>query len=234
MAEWSSSTITIAGHKMLIDTINGSGLTITKALGGSAVYPPASLAMQTDITAPKIPLSIVSFDDFDKGKAVKIRLQNEKLSKGYTLRQIGLYLSNGVDECLLSISQDEIGEYIPSEFETPKFMLEFELALKIGECSNLIIEINRLEYVTFEDLTASLQHRPQIFINETEPVTDENEYLWLQIKPRRKQTLKILPETEPYNPDKDCHLNVNGSIATLTNAVINGEQQDGKIRIMIT
>ena len=123
---WSDSTVTNTGLVMLNELLAGCTLTITSATGGTGIADPATLIEIESLQKPKQELSLLGIENQEQGKRIKIQITSTGLTEGYQLQQVAVYAALDKEEQSerLFIMQDEKGIWIPSESETPGFVVE--------------------------------------------------------------------------------------------------------------
>lgn len=123
---WSDSTVTNAGLVMLNELLAGRTLTITDAIGGTGTADPATLVELQDLQTPVQTLALLGIENQEEGKRVKIQITSTGLAEGYQMQQVAVYaaLDNEEESALLFVMQDDKGIWIPSESETPGFVVE--------------------------------------------------------------------------------------------------------------
>lgn len=154
---WSDSTVTNAGLVMLNELLAGRTLTITDAIGGTGTADPATLVELQDLRAPVQTLSLLGIENQEEGKRVKIQITSTGLTEGYQLQQVAVYaaLDKEEDSALLFVMQDDKGIWIPSESETPGFVVEMyafiamtnDVKIQMVATSGAMVSVGLLEEV---------------------------------------------------------------------------------------
>ena len=141
---WTDSVVTIQGVKLLAELLDGDTLTITGAKISSKNVPSASLMAQTDIAEPiDVPVNISRKKRGDNSLSLFLQVQNTGLATAQTMRQVGIFAKTvSIPETLIAICQHNVGEEIPPETESPKFLLEFQANFAISNDGEITITSN--------------------------------------------------------------------------------------------
>jgi hypothetical protein len=154
---WSDSVVTAAGVDLLKDVLSGGQLNIGSASGGTGTVDSAALMAQTGLVNEKQTLSLVSIDNYQDAKRVKIQISNAELDTGYTLNQIGVWASvDGGIPVLFMIMQDAVGMAIPSNSEIENFVFEFYAAIDFSNESQFTVTVDMTSLVTMTTLTETV------------------------------------------------------------------------------
>ena len=143
---WNDSDYTEAGAKLLLDSIGGSRLTITRAVSGTGVIAADTLSRQTDVTGKKHTLELFGMETTGEGddsaRLVKIRIKGAESS--YVMHQIGLYgrPDGAVEDVLLMLMQDDYGVEIPSAASDQEFELVFNAAIAISREAKIALQMS--------------------------------------------------------------------------------------------
>lgn len=132
MARWQESTVTRQGEDMLNDLLYGRRLTVTAAYGGTGETDPDNLAELEDLSGDRHKLALLDVENALEGKTFGVQITNNGVETGFVLHQIGIFarVDDG-EEKLLCVFQDRDGKNkrggidVPSQSESPSFMLEF-------------------------------------------------------------------------------------------------------------
>lgn len=140
---WEKTNYTEAGVQMLLDSIDGARLTITKAVGSTEVSD--DLSTLTDIVGKRelelIGMDKVTAEDGEPYRRIKIRIGGA--STAYVLHQIGIYGRQEGDtaDTLLMVTQDDHGFEIPSEEDNKDFEIIFVSAIAISRQAKISLTI---------------------------------------------------------------------------------------------
>lgn len=140
---WEKTTYTEAGVQMLLDSIDGVRLTITKAVGSAEVSD--DISTLTDIVGKRelelIGMDKVTAEDGEPYCRIKIRIGGA--STAYVLHQIGIYGRQEGDtaDTLLMVTQDDHGFEIPSEEDNKDFEIIFVSAIAISRQAKISLTI---------------------------------------------------------------------------------------------
>ena len=140
---WEKTNYTEAGVQMLLDSIDGTRLTITKAVGSTEVSD--DLSTLTDIVGKRelelIGMDKVTAEDGEPYRRIKIRIGGA--STAYVLHQIGIYGRQEGDtaDTLLIVTQDDHGFEIPSEEDNKDFEIIFVTGIAISRQAKISLTI---------------------------------------------------------------------------------------------
>lgn len=140
---WEKTNYTEAGVQMLLDSIDGTRLTITKAVGSTEVSD--DLSTLTDIVGKRelelIGMDKVTAEDGEPYRRIKIRIGGA--STAYVLHQIGIYGRQEGDtaDTLLIVTQDDHGFEIPSEEDNKDFEIIFVVGIAISRQAKISLTI---------------------------------------------------------------------------------------------
>ncbi len=148
---WESCVVTKSGAELLGRL---SGAELTGAKFGLSTVPEASLALQTEVTAPGGNLGIEGFKLIEGGFSATVRITNKGVEEEYTVKQIGIYAreKDGTENVLLAVTQDEIGNRIPSETEMPDFSLQFTIIVGVSNEAEITAIVDSSVFVSREQV----------------------------------------------------------------------------------
>ncbi len=148
---WESCVVTKSGAELLGRL---SGAELTGAKFGLSTVPEASLALQTEVTAPGGNLGIEGFKLIEGGFSATVRITNKGVEEEYTVKQIGIYAreKDGTENVLLAVTQDEIGNRIPSETEMPDFSLQFTIIVGVSNEAEITATVDSSVFVSREQV----------------------------------------------------------------------------------
>ena len=142
---WNEAVITDAGIALLAKTFTEGNILITEAVGGEGYTEGSGLMSLTEIEPPVHELGLAGIGT-EKGKiTVKVHVQNIGVDTRYTLRQIGIFAKEkgaGGGDVLFAVIQDRTGEIIPSVFENPEYLLEFDFVIPVSNAENIEVVIS--------------------------------------------------------------------------------------------
>ncbi len=136
---------TDAGIDLLMDAVDGQRLTITKAVGGTGIVDPDTLALQVDVSGEKHTLQLLGMEAVGDGdeaaRRVKIRIVGAE--RAYSLRQIGIFgRQDGMDsDTLLLLLQDDRGVDIPAASAGREFELLFTAVIAISRSARISLAL---------------------------------------------------------------------------------------------
>lgn len=150
---WSHSAVVNDGIEMLNEMLAGRKLVITNAYGGTGVVDleTETLEEQTGLVEVRQQVTVVEVENTAEGKIVCIQIPNVGLEEAYRMNQVAVYASlDGAEERMLFILQDETGADIPSEDETPDFLLEIYALIRMTNSVKLTVAVDGAGVATRE------------------------------------------------------------------------------------
>jgi len=157
---WANATVTKQGISLLQQSLEGVGLQIDYAAGGTGFVAPESLSAQTALLAQKQQLPIVSITDSDRGKIIGAQITNINLDAGYQMTQYGIWAHNESNPpVLVAIMQDPVGLNIPSKTEIAEFVFTFYSVLAFSEEAEWSFVMDPSVLVTYSLLVAEANVR---------------------------------------------------------------------------
>lgn len=150
---WSNAVITNLGLALQAKLIAGNTLAITKVQIGAGYVSPGLLMQQTAVTDPKKTMTMVSSITYpEDGKcAIKINIDNDDVTTGYTAMQVGFYATDpDLGEILYFIAQAEngTGTIVPSDTEMPGYSAEWTFYFQYGQADNVTVVVDPSGTVT--------------------------------------------------------------------------------------
>lgn len=142
---WNHSAVTNSGIEMLNEMMAGRKLQVTNAYGGTGIVDleAETLEEQTGLVELRQQLAVLEVENTAEGKIVCIQVSNMGLETGYRLQQVSVCASlDGAEERTLFILQDETGADIPSETETPDFLLEIYALIRMTNSVKLTVAVD--------------------------------------------------------------------------------------------
>ncbi len=160
MARWISK-ITNAGLTLLARTPNNN-FVFTKAECGSGTVNAAVLVTQTQVTNFKKSLLISGCIATNNQVSLRVQLNNENVSAGFLLHQIGIYAKLATDntDILFMILQTDLADFIPSVTESPNYVCDYVVSTVISNASSITANVDPAGYVTqgqLEEILAGLE-----------------------------------------------------------------------------
>ena len=141
---WNHSAVTNSGIEMLNEMMAGRKLEVTNAYGGTGTVDleTEKLEEQTGLVQLRQKLAVLEVENTAEGKIVCIQVSNVGLETGYRMHQVSVCASlDGAEERTLFILQDETGADIPSEAETPDFLLEIYALIRMTNSVKLTVAV---------------------------------------------------------------------------------------------
>lgn len=149
---WANSVITRKGLALQAKLIEGTKLTITRAVTGTSYVTPGLLQQQTAVGGEMQELTFSPVTYPEEGKcALPCRLTNKGLTAGYTAMQVGVYANDPDEgEILYLITQSDSGKgtEIPSETETPGYAAEWNFYFQYGQADGVNVTVDPANTVT--------------------------------------------------------------------------------------
>lgn len=160
MARWISK-ITNAGLTLLARTPNNN-FVFTKAECGSGTVNAAVLETQTQVTNFKKSLLISGCTSTNNQVSLRVQLNNENISTGFLLHQIGIYAKLATDstDILFMILQTDLADFIPSLTESPNYVCDYVVSTVVSNASSITANVDPAGYVTqgqLEEILAGLE-----------------------------------------------------------------------------
>ena len=177
MVTWAYKAITDKGLALLAKLIEGTTLTITRAVTGTGYVNPSSLAAQTAVTGVKQTMTFRGYSYPENGKCkLPCRVDNTGLTTGYTAKQVGIYASDPDDgEILFLILQDEDGTDIPTESESPGYTAEWNVIFGFGQADSVVLTVDPSGTVTVHEMEVfvdeALANAKSEILKETTPIS---------------------------------------------------------------
>lgn len=169
---WENAVITTKGLSLLSKLMEGNTLTITRAESGEGFVTPGLLVQQTHVTLPKQALVFSPVSYPEEGKCtLPCYITNEKLSTGYTAKQVGIYAMDPDEgEILFFIAQStsDKGTEIPSEAEMPGYSAEWTFYFQYGQADGVSVTVDPSNSVSREEMEVLLAEKaPTQFVMTT-------------------------------------------------------------------
>lgn len=142
---WENSAYTTAGARLLLDSINGTRLTITRAVSGTSVVDTALLPQQTDVAGQPHTLELMGMETVGAGDdtARRIRIRITGAESSHVIHQIGLYgrLDGAEEDTLLMLYQDDHGAEVPAASSDHEFEIIFTAAFSISREAKIALAL---------------------------------------------------------------------------------------------
>lgn len=134
MSKWTNATLTADGQNLQAQLLDGGGFEFTKVTAAdSSGTDKLTLTMQPSVIAGKT-------------ITVPVLLSNSNLSAGFTMNQLKFYArKTGIpagDEIVYAIAEDETGDEIPSESDSPGFTIDWSYTFQFGNATSVNVSID--------------------------------------------------------------------------------------------
>ena len=147
---WTNAAVTEAGLALQAKLVDGQTLGFLRVAAGTGTVDPSVLANQTALANEKQTLTFQPPNVLDGAKIkVPVMLNNIGLESGYTMQQLGFFAEdpdNG--EILYAIVQDEVGDTVPSQTESPGFVIEWAFVFQYGNASEVTVKFDPVGLVS--------------------------------------------------------------------------------------
>ncbi len=155
---WTNAVITDAGHRLQAALLGtGKGLVFTRAVTGAGLAE-GELAAQTAVTEERQTLSLQPATPLEDAKTrVQVLLSNAGLEAGYTMHQLGFYAKaqDEEDEILYALVQDEAGDVIPADAESPGFTADWSYVFAYGNADSVTVTVDPAGMITWDKVGAA-------------------------------------------------------------------------------
>lgn len=167
MAVWNNTTKTEKGIALEQKLLTLSKpLKLVAAKSGTGTVNPTQLAKQTALVQPEQELELRPVYLSEENTAtVPVMLSNAGLTKGYDLKQVGIYAEDPDDgEILYIIAQTDIagGERVPSAAESPGYSIDWNFALKTSLASSIEVVVNEAGKLTLAQADARYANKEAV------------------------------------------------------------------------
>lgn len=134
MSKWTNATLTADGQNLQAQLLDGGGFEFTKVTAAdSSGTDKLTLTMQPSVIDGKT-------------ITVPVLLSNSNLSAGFTMNQLKFYArKTGIpagDEIVYAIAEDETGDEIPSESDSPGFTIDWSYTFQFGNATSVNVSID--------------------------------------------------------------------------------------------
>lgn len=154
---WTNAVITDAGHRLQAALLGtGKGLVFTRAVTGAGLAE-GELAAQTAVTEERQTLSLQPATPLEDAKTkVQVLLSNAGLEAGYTMHQLGFYAKaqDAEEEILYALVQDETGDVIPADAESPGFTSDWSYVFAYGNADSVTVTVDPAGMITWDSFHA--------------------------------------------------------------------------------
>lgn len=220
---WDSAVITNAGTELLKQCYAGEKLILDYATGGTGTVAAEAMLAQTALKEQKQQFSIVQITEVTGGQKVNVAVDNQNLTTGYAMQQLGIWAHIGDGApVLLGLLQDAAGIQIPSNAEIVDFSLNFYAVLAISGDAEIQISMDASALVSESRLSAALKQKPDFYIGAVEP--SYGPVFWFDIGAAGTVTLNLSADSSGAAVLAD----VNGSVFGVPNAGVNQTPSKGK------
>lgn len=156
MASWNNAVVTEKGLALKAKLHGGGEFRITKVLSGAGKVAPKDLAKQRTVSEPKQELIQQEPKIHEDGSTtIPVLLTNSGVEVGYICHQIGFYaIDPDEGEILYCIAQDEDGDKVENEVESPGQSIEWEFNFNVGNASKVAVTIDMAGHVTYSGADA--------------------------------------------------------------------------------
>ena len=220
---WDSAVITNTGTELLKQCYAGEKLILDYATGGTGTVAAEAMLAQTALKEQKQQFSIVQITEVTSGQKVNVAVDNQNLTTGYAMQQLGIWAHIGDGApVLLGLLQDAAGIQIPSNTEIVDFSLNFYAVLAISGDAEIQISMDASALVSEIRLAAALKQKPDFYIGAVEP--SYGPVFWFDTGAAGTVTLNLSADSSGAAVLAD----VNGSIFGVPNAGVNQTPSKGK------
>ena len=147
---WTNAAVTEAGLALQAKLVDGQTLGFLRVAAGTGTVDPSVLANQTALVNEKQTLTFQPPNVLDGAKIkVPVMLNNIGLETGYTMQQLGFFADDPDDgEILYAIVQDEVGDTVPSQAESPGFVIDWAFVFQFGNASEVTVTLDPVGLVS--------------------------------------------------------------------------------------
>lgn len=147
---WTNAAVTEAGLALQAKLVDGQTLGFLRVAAGTGTVDPSVLANQIALANEKQTLTFQPPNVLDGAKIkVPVMLNNIGLETGYMMQQLGFFADdpdNG--EILYAIVQDEVGDAVPSQTESPGFVIEWAFVFQYGNADSVTVTLDPVGLVS--------------------------------------------------------------------------------------
>lgn len=153
---WKSGAITQKGLGLLAKLITGHTLDITRAVTGAGFVDPDLLEQQTEVLEPMQEMTFNPVSYPAEGKCcISCQVTNEKVTKSYVARQIGVY-ANDPDEgeilyYIVQVENENGGTGIPAASLIPSYSSTWNLVILYGMADGVNVTVDPAGTITREE-----------------------------------------------------------------------------------
>ncbi len=172
------TTVTEQGLSILAG-LDDNKVAIVGAWAGTGTVDPEKLQSQKELVNQKQKIPIIEDGKSGNKRVLRLHVSNSELDAGYTLNQLGIYVSvDGSPPILYFIAQNSDGDPIPSNKNVSDFLAEYVTTLIFSMRSDVVLEQPETVFVTSDALDARISLLMGIipidggtFFEEYEPFT---------------------------------------------------------------
>ncbi len=155
---WTNAVITDAGHRLQAALLGtGKGLVFTRAVTGAGLTE-GELAAQTAVAEERQTLSLQPATPLEDAKTkVQALLSNAGLETGYIMHQLGFYAKaqDEEEEILYALVQNETGDAIPADAESPGFTSDWSYVFAYGNADSVTVIVDPAGMITWDKVGAA-------------------------------------------------------------------------------
>lgn len=155
--KWTTE-ITNKGAELIAQAVASGDMVFTKAVGSSTLSGAADLKTVTEVSQPQYELKLKSIEAVGNSTRLTVRLLNDGVDEAYTIRQVGIYgkLKDDSEETLISISENSVGETVPSTTTIPEWVCDLAIVLNMDNTIKPTINIPSGVYALKTDIPTTL------------------------------------------------------------------------------
>lgn len=149
------STFTQKGINLLAKLQAGTSLNITRVVSGAGYVNPDALPIQTQVTDPRKEFITGNVTYANERARIPISLDNRGVTSPYSQWQIGTYVQDPDEgEILYCISQTREPDHVPTQTQTPGWIINIGLNILYGNADRVNVTIDPTGMVSNEDMVA--------------------------------------------------------------------------------
>jgi len=191
--------------------LDDNRVAIISAWAGSETVTLENMQEQTELKKPVQNLPIIEDGKVGNKRILRLQLSNKELNSGYTLNQLGIFVSvDGGEPILYFLAQNETGDAIPSKEIVPGFLAEYITTLVFSARSDVAVECSESVFVTHDALDTKievlLQNAESVFVTH-DAFDSEIAKIELLLQNAQKPDCALItvsPES-PENPREKDH-----------------------------
>ena len=163
MGRFENSIVTLSGVDMLNEQLIGRKMTVTSVCTGSGMTDVSELEKITELQDQKQKGRLVSLEDADTYKRIRIQLSNSGLGESYQLHQVLVMAAldepavpGGYQEQSFVVMQDDVGINVPSEEDAPGWELEMYCVIALDNKLHIDIVVDPAGTAKLKDLDMAM------------------------------------------------------------------------------